>query len=442
MSRSQQRLWAFTSARLSRLWSSVKSLGRTEIDDEAERAEGQVAEAEDLALSAAGLRGGIAKIAQLRAYLQGAAALGPEAQLVLSRLWDHVPGEAPAAIRRVVEEDLGKPLAELYQSWDEVPLGAASLGQVHAAVGLDGQQLAVKVQYPGVGAGLRDDLASKGVLQQLVGGDLGAAISKDAIAALRERLLLELDYKAEAANLRLFASMLEGERCMVIPRVLSELSTTRVLTMERLTGRSLPSLITSGSDEARSAVARTIFLFAWKCPLRHGLVNVDPNPGNYLVLDENPDENGNAKVGFIDFGCTAELPEELKQADHDLWMAMIHRDGEALRHAAYRQGLIPSATSFNSSTYRAWEKLLGEPFVHRGKVQLTPEFVRQVGEVTWNLVHAGQLELPPHALLLWRQRLGVLAVLSSLRPNLDFRQLLAEVLDDHRHPLPLLQRYP
>jgi signal transduction histidine kinase len=69
MSRSQQRLWAFTSARLSRLWSSVKSLGRTEIDDEAERAEGQVAEAEDLALSAAGLRGGIAKIAQLRAYL-------------------------------------------------------------------------------------------------------------------------------------------------------------------------------------------------------------------------------------------------------------------------------------------------------------------------------------------------------------------------------------
>ena len=140
MSRSQQRLWAFTSARLSRLWSSVKSLGRTEIDDEAERAEGQVAEAEDLALSAAGLRGGIAKIAQLRAYLQGAAALGPEAQLVLSRLWDHVPGEAPAAIRRVVEEDLGKPLAELYQSWDEVPLGVQGQPLPDAAVQVDGQR--------------------------------------------------------------------------------------------------------------------------------------------------------------------------------------------------------------------------------------------------------------------------------------------------------------
>ncbi|HRI51528.1 MAG TPA: hypothetical protein PLW65_15220 [Pseudomonadota bacterium] len=119
-----------------------------------------------------------------------------------------------------------------------------------------------------------------------------------------------------------------------------------------------------------------------------------------------------------------------------------HRDGEALRYAAYQQGLIPSVTSFNSSTYRTWENLLGSPFMQRGEVELTADFVKILGETTWLLVHSHQLELPPAALLLWRQRLSVLAVLSGLRPRLDFRRALATVLDDHSHPTPLLERYP
>jgi hypothetical protein len=122
-------------------------------------------------------------------------------------------------------------------------------------------------------------------------------------------------------------------------------------------------------------------------------------------------------------------------------MAMIRRDGEALRYAAHRQGLIPSATAFNNSTYRTWEHLLGSPFLERGEAELRPDFVRVLGETTWRLVHTHMLELPPAALLLWRQRLGVLAVLASLRPRLDFRLALATVLDDHSHPTPLLERY-
>ena len=185
MSRTQKRLWAFTSARLRRLSTELRRLLNPQLDDAADLRAAQVAEAEELSRAAAGLRGGVAKIAQLRAYLQGAAALGPEAQQILSRLWDHAPGDEPAAIRQVLIAELGAPPEKLFARFEETPLAAASLGQVHAAVLADGREVAVKIQYPGVAAALRDDLDSRGVLRQLVGGDLGGALPADSIAALR-----------------------------------------------------------------------------------------------------------------------------------------------------------------------------------------------------------------------------------------------------------------
>lgn len=457
MNRSHERLLAFASARLKRL--QVK-LGRLlspsgdegGINDEAERHEAQLAEAEELTRRAAGMRGGVAKIGQLRAYLQGASALGPEAQKALGKLFDHVPGDEPQAIRRVIEEDLGAPPEKLFASFDEKPLAAASLGQVHAARAHDGTELAVKVQYPGVAAALRDDLESRGMLRELVGADLGGAVSEEAITTLRTQLLRELDYGAEAKSLRRFRFALGDEPTFVIPKLVEELSKGRVLTMQRLIGRSLPEVAAKGSPAERAAVAATIFRFALVGPLKHGLLNADPNPGNYLVLP--PAEGaspaagsgeGGVRVGFVDFGCVAELPEELREADRDLWMALIHRDGEALRHAAHRAGLIPAAKSFDAAVYRRWEKQLSEPFLapaREGARPFLPEHARELSALTWQLAHTQMLTLPPEALLLWRQRLGVFAVIASLRPTLPFRRVLAEILDDKTHPVPLLSRYP
>ncbi|MFO0573468.1 MAG: AarF/ABC1/UbiB kinase family protein [Polyangia bacterium] len=452
MNRSQERLLAFATARLKRFRVQLGRLLSPDIDEGAERREAQLAEAEELTRRAAGLRGGVAKIGQLRAYLQGSGALAPEAQKALSRLFDHVPGDEPQAIRRVIEEDLGAPPEKLFAEWTDRPMAAASLGQVHAARAHDGSLLAVKVQYPGVAAALRDDLDSSGVLRELVGADLGGSVSDEAIAALRDRLLRELDYAEELRSLRRFRSAFSDEASVVIPKAVPELSSGRVLSMERLHGRSLPELAQTRSAAERSAVAHTILRFALVGPIKHGLINVDPNPGNYLVLDSaGPGAAGApvdqapgplSRVGFIDFGCVAELPEELRQADHDLWMAMIRRDGEALRHAAHRAGLIPAARSFDAAVYRRWERQLGEPFLAREPRPLTPEYVRELASLTWQLAHTQVLSLLPEALLLWRQRLGVFAVLASLQPTLPFRRVLGDVLDDRSHPVPLLQRFP
>ena len=441
MKRSHQRLWAQATALAQRLRSQLHHVLDTEIDEQGERRDAQVAEASAMADAASELRGGYAKVAQLRGYLQANQPLDPEAQRVLGRVWDQLPADDPAAIAEVIRSELGGDPDQVFAQFDPQPLAAASLGQVHAARTKEGQDVALKVQYPGVAAALRDDLSARRVVAELVGADLGAAVPAASIDALCDRLLAELDYRAEAGWLRRFRLAFGSDPTVVIPQVYPTYSGSRVLCMERLVGRSLPQVAASSDVRERSAVAATLFRFAMAAPLRHRLINLDPNPGNYVVLDQ---RGGAARVGFIDFGCCAEIDEEVAAADRALWLAMIHRDGEALRYAAHRTGLVGSkgAAVFETATFREWERALAGPFLSREPSALDDAQTRELVTLTWRLVHTGKMSLPPAALLLWRQRLGFLAVLATLRPVLPLRQLLADVLDEGEHPIPLLQRYP
>jgi predicted unusual protein kinase regulating ubiquinone biosynthesis (AarF/ABC1/UbiB family) len=345
-----------------------------------------------------------------------------------------MPARDPALMRAVVEEALGSALSTHFTHWEDRPLAAASLGQVHAAEA-DGQRLAVKVQYPGVAQALRDDLGSPALLKRLLGGELSENAAADALDVLRAQLLSELDYVAEARSLERFARLYAHDASIVIPRVDRQRSRDNVLSMQRLDGRPLAELADATQAE-RDAIARTIFRFAVGTPLLHGLFNADPHPGNYLVLD-----GAAGRVGFVDFGSVSELGDEMREADRQLWLALIHRDGEALRHAAHRQGLVPSAETFESATWREWERVLGEPFLSRAATELLPARVLTLIGRTGELLRARRVQLAPGAILLWRQRLGALAVLAALRPRLQWRRLLAELLDDGRNPIPLFERW-
>jgi predicted unusual protein kinase regulating ubiquinone biosynthesis (AarF/ABC1/UbiB family) len=346
-------------------------------------------------------------------------------------LWDQIPADPPAKIRQVVRAELGGDPETIFGAWEDTPLAAASLGQVHGA-----GPLAVKVQYPEVAAALRDDLSSKPLLRKMVGADLGESVDDAALERLRDGLLSELDYRQEAAHLERFHSLWARDREVVIPRVHKDRSTATVLTMERLHGTPLQTFVREEKDEtARAKVAEILFRFSFGSPLVFGVFNADPHPGNYLVLD-------GGRVGFVDFGCVAELGDEVKRADQQLWRALILRDGEMLRHAANLLGLVARAEVFEGETWREWEKLMSAPFLARGGYRLEPEGVRRFVAVTAELGRARRVALPAPVLLLWRQRLGALTVIASLRPRLDFRRALAEILDDGRHPIPLYERYP
>ena len=392
--------------------------------------------ARSLVRSAGELKGGVAKIAQMMAYLEGPDATSDgAARATLGALLDRAPTVDVSSVRRVIAEDLGAPPEELFAAWDDVPIAAASLGQVHAATALDGTALAVKVQYPGVAEALREDLSSRSLLRKLAGAGLGGRLEPDALEVLRQSVLGELDYTVEARWLERFGAAWSGDASVVIPRVFAAQSSSRVLVMERLAGRSPATLAADGSDGERAAAALAILRFALGSPLRHGLLNADPNPGNYLFLDGPTSADvrpgaqaGVGRVGFLDFGCALVLDEQLVENDRRLWRAVLKGDGETMRHAVAQQRLLGSALTLDRASFRDWERLLTAPFIVEGPFCFPPELARDLSLCMSSLLRDGGLRLPPAALLLWRQRLGALSVISSLRATADFRGALRSIL--------------
>ena len=436
MSRATERLLGAARAKARRLAAAVRDALTSDTPDGAQqRADADRAEAEEVIRTAGRLRGGPAKAAQLRAYLALDGGLGQDARTQLASLWDHAPPDPPHAIRAVIEADLGAPPERLFAAWDDAPIAAASLGQVHAARLVDGTEVAVKVQYPGIGPALLEDLSSRAVLRELVGPGLGEGAAKAALAALRDAIAREVDYVAELRWMARFAAAHLGDPAIAIPRAIAERSSVHVLTMTRLPGVPLPRFMADASDAERAEAGAAMLRFALGSPLRHGIVNGDPHPGNYLVERGPP-----LRVGFVDFGLAVELGA-LADVDRRLLLALVHRDGEALRFAAYEEGLIPRAGVFDRAAWRDFERALGAPFLTRGARRFGPPEAAALAGSFSRLVRAGAITLSAEAIVLWRQRIAFLTVLGALGPTLDLRLALCELLDDGRHPTPLYERY-
>lgn len=418
-----------------RLWARARTVLLTEPTGREDLEEQAASLA--LARSAGTLKGGMAKLAQLMSYAEGpGAAVDAAARASLSRLWDRVPPVPAEAVREVITADLGAPPEALFAAWDDQPLAAASLGQVHGAVGKDGRRYAVKVQYPGIAEALRSDLESRSLLRGLAGADMGRMLAPEALEALRAAVLAEVDYLAEGRAMRAFGQAFAGDAAIVVPAWNEALSSSRVLTMERVEGRPLAGF-EGGDQPQRDVIGQCIFRFAWAGPLRHGLVHADPNPGNYLVMDEG------ARVAFLDYGCTATLDAAARDRDRALFGALLHHDpfagAERFRMALHEQGMVSRAEMFFQDVYRAWERLFLAPFIGSGGgaagvgsgaggFTWSSAYARELAEATSRLVGRGDLRLPGAVVLLWRQRLAAAAVLGRLAPRCDFRAILVDML--------------
>jgi len=367
------------------------------------------------------LRGGVAKQAQLVGYLD-AFGLEADTRASLARLWDAIEPVGADAIAAVVEAELGAAPAALFARWEESPLAAASLGQVHGAADADGAEYAVKVQYPGVADALRDDVAAAGLVRALAGTALGAHLPDDAVAALRAALLREVDYDAEADAMERTAAAFAGDERALIPAVDRRRSSGRVLTMERVRGLTLLEAA-EAVEPVRAAAAAAILHFAWAGPLAHGLVHGDPNPGNYLVLPGPP-----VRVAFLDHGCSARLDPATRDAERATWRALLDRDpfaaAERFRQGLHGLGMIPSARAFGEPTYQAWEHLVTAPIRAAGAFHFSPAYAADLVAATRRAVGTELVRTPGPVVLLWRQRLGVAAVLGLLDVAIDARAII------------------
>jgi predicted unusual protein kinase regulating ubiquinone biosynthesis (AarF/ABC1/UbiB family) len=249
----------------------------------------------------------------------------------LARLQDSLEPFPFEVARDIIEDELGVRLSKVYDEFDETPMAAASLGQVHGAVLRGGRPVVVKVQRPGIRKQVFDDLeVLESLAEQLEAhtaqGRLFAAT--DLLAQFRRSLLDELDYRKEAANLVRLRGIVAERRRLVVPAPYDDFTTGRVLTMERISGRNAGELSPLARlDIDGPALARELFDAYLDQILVEGFFHADPHPGNVLLTND-------GRLGLVDLGMVARVTPEMRERLIRLLLAVGERRGEEVARIA------------------------------------------------------------------------------------------------------------
>jgi ubiquinone biosynthesis protein len=265
---------------------------------------------------------------KLAQALSNRADLLPEALIdEFEKLQSNVPPFPVAQARRIIEQELGRPLEEVFSEFDEVPLGSASIGQVHRARLLTGEQVVVKVQRPDVQEKVRTDLSLLHELVRLTANFLrrqGLSNPQDIVDAFERSMMKELDYTSEARSMEQFRKLYEDYASFYIPEPYRELSTNRMLVIEFVSGCKItdkPQLLEWGlSPEKVAETGMDIYLTQI---FEFGAFHADPHPGNVLVR---PD----GTLVLIDFGMVGRLTRQQKYAFAGVFIGMARQDARSM----------------------------------------------------------------------------------------------------------------
>jgi ubiquinone biosynthesis protein len=262
--------------------------------------------------------------------------LPPEYVAELAKLRDAAPPVPADVIRSVVSEELEHDLSEVFATFDDEQLGAASIGQAHAATLPDGTEVVVKVRRPGVVEQVEQDLEILQNLASRAERHWEKATEYDVVGLAEEfgqTLRAELDYLTEGRNADRFADNFAGDDGVHIPRVYWETTTSRVLTLERIGGikaNDLVALDAAGID--RRELARTATRISAQMIFDDGLFHGDPHPGNFFV-----EESG--RIGVVDFGMVGTLTDRLRDQLGAMLIAFTEHDADRMTDAVVALGV-------------------------------------------------------------------------------------------------------
>lgn len=423
--------------RMARLGAFALSAGASAIRRAASSSEGAARANEEAAAQAAkvlgNLRGLAAKMGQMASYVDG---LVPEDkrdafEASLKMLRSQAPRSSAVDIRRAIENELEAPIDRLFSEWDDVPIASASIGQVHRARfawgghPLDGVEVAVKVQHPGIKKAVESDLASAAILEGL--GAMGGARrfdTKGNLAVLRERFREELDYGLEASRLVAFQEIHRGDPRIQIPRLIAERSSRGVLTTELVRGAQLEEVMTE--DEAmRRQWAETLWRYVFKGNLVGGMFNADPHPGNYLFQDD-------GRIAFLDYGCVQVIPERRVPEARALHRAAIARDEHEFERRVKRLldtkpgGLEKLAVAYSRYCF---EPLFASPHhITRAYAAELVDRMKSMAMSARKLPDDQIFSMPPEMLFMNRLQFGFYSVLARLDVEVDYARVESEFL--------------
>jgi predicted unusual protein kinase regulating ubiquinone biosynthesis (AarF/ABC1/UbiB family) len=374
--------------------------------------------AADVAEALGNMKGALMKLGQLASFLDDG--LPEPMREALATLQQDAPPMSGALAAEVVERELGQSPRALFAEWDDVPMAAASIGQVHRAITRDGRAVAVKVQYPGVDAAIKADLDNTALLVQGLGMVFPGLDPKPLIEELRSRIIEELDYRLEAKNQRLFSSYYEGHPFIHVPGVVDELSTGRVLTTELATGARF-SEVASWSQEERDLAGEAVYRFVFRSLYRMHAFNGDPHPGNYLFRP-------GGQVTFLDFGLVKHFTaDEIAEFEAMISAMVLNHDPPAFRRVIESVGLlVPDAPVTDEQVMdyfgHFYEVLTDEvqPVTHEYASETVQRFIVRTDVSKW-------ANVPPAFVLIQRINLGLYAILAELGSRANWLRVAREL---------------
>jgi predicted unusual protein kinase regulating ubiquinone biosynthesis (AarF/ABC1/UbiB family) len=320
----------------------------------------QLRAAESLVKVFSGMRGAAMKAGQtLSAVDLGLVPeeVRPQFQEILASLQQNAEPVSFRAIRKVIEEDLDERLSSVFSEFDEQPIAAASIGQVHRATLRDGgRDVAVKVQYPGIAEAIHADLQNLRLGLKLLAVIAPGIDTGEIATEIRERITDELDYELEASNHREMARAYRGHPFMFVPDVVTSVCRERVLVSEFVDGERFAAA-TSYSQADRDRIGEILVRFYINGPLRHRLLNGDPHPGNNLFL---PD----GRVAFIDFGFFKHLTDADVRQLVISTRATYEGDADALLGVITELGSLPPDPSLAGPFLESYDAIFGWLMVH------------------------------------------------------------------------------
>jgi ubiquinone biosynthesis protein len=345
--------------------------------------------------------------------------LPPDVIIELKKLQENVPPVPFEEVKKVVETSLGQTLEQVFVSFDETPLAAASIGQVHRAVLAtpDGdQQVVVKVQRPGVGATVQRDLE----LLHIMAAALERAIPETRLYSpiglvqqFDRSITAELNFTIEGENGERFAKNFEGTplgELARFPKVYKQASSKHVLALEFFDGLKVDKAVVAGVDG--KVVAKNAVGVVIKMIFEDGFFHADPHPGNIIIMG-NPDW-ASPVIGLIDLGMVGRLSPELRDRTVDLMVAAVRKDSYAVADALYQIGRPTKKVDMRE--YRAEVALLAEKYLGRPLKEI--DLSAMLRDLVQGAMKYG-IEIPTDFMLVGKALMTLEGIGKQLDPDLD-----------------------
>jgi len=344
-------------------------------------------------------------------------------QAKLAALRDSAPPMSWKQVRSVLEREWGEAPESVLEDLEQDAAAAASIGQVHRGRLPDGRRVAVKVQYPEIADALEADLGTASIIARL-GKAIAPGVDPNIVMAeIRERILEELDYELEAQNQRAFARSYRGHPFAHVPDVVTSLSARRVLVSEWVDGRPFAELLELPEDE-RGRIGEAIYRFFYGSLHWLGRFNVDPHPGNYMLMDD-------GRMAFIDFGSVKEMTAERLRRGVRLMMAATEPSDDAVVDMLRELGYVREGSKPDAALMAAQVRIPNEWVLTDAEFTLDRTYVSNVMAATSQINSevlrlARSISLPADDLMLNRMGIGVVAVLGQLGVTRNWHRIVRE----------------